>query len=171
MQKYVFKPYNDLFINLFESEKRRVQGEIKEKIKIEHVGSTAIVGLAGKGIIDITIACSRKDMKVVSKELQKIGYEFRPTASTPERFFHRIDLPDTLEQLRRYHVHLTYFDSLDWQEHIKFRDYLRDHKEEREKYAELKKVAAELVNEDGEKYRKMKAPMIQEIIKKAFSQK
>jgi len=171
MQKYVFKPYNSLFIDLFENEKNRIKNGIKEKIKIEHIGSTAVPGLAGKGIIDIVIACNRKDSNIVSKELQNIGYEFRPTASTPERLFHRMDLPDPLEQLRSYHVHLTYYNSIDWQETIRFRDYLKNHKEDREKYANLKKIAAESVNEDGKKYRKMKEPLIQEIIKKAFSKK
>ena len=113
MQKYVFKPYSSLFIDLFENEKNRIKNGIKEKIKIEHIGSTAVPELAGKGIIDIVIACNHKDLNTVSKELQSLGYEFRPTASTPEKLFHRIDLPDPIEQLRRYHAHLTYYNSID----------------------------------------------------------
>ena len=51
MKKYVFKPYNPKFPVLFEQEKQRIASHLKEKAPIEHVGSTAVPGLGGKGII------------------------------------------------------------------------------------------------------------------------
>lgn len=45
------------------------------------------MGLGGKGIIDIAIATNKENMEAVSKHLQKLGYEFRPTFTTSDRFY------------------------------------------------------------------------------------
>ena len=56
MKKYVFKSYNKIFPEIFEKEKEKICDFIEETILIEHVGSTSIPNLGGKGIIDIAIA-------------------------------------------------------------------------------------------------------------------
>lgn len=132
---------------------------------IEHVGSTSIPNLGGKGIIDIAIATEAVDS--VSKHLQDLGYEFRPQYSTPQRLYFKIELPDPEEKTRRYHIHLMRPSSSEWQEMLAFRDYLRSHPDEAQKYAALKKQAALDVNEDGAKYRQIKAPIFDEISKKS----
>lgn len=164
MKKYVFRAYSELFPKLFQKEKERIGSYIKEAI-IEHVGSTAVPGLGGKGIIDIAIAVERTKIDSGSKELQDLGYEYKPVGSTPERLYFRIDLPDSEEGIRRYHVHLTFPESKEWKELIAFRDYLRTHPEDAKLYGELKKQAAEGVNEDGEKYRALKQPLFDKILK------
>jgi len=164
MNKYVFKPYSKKFPELFEKEKKRISSYCKEAIIIEHVGSTAIPDMGGKGIIDIAIASDALD--AVSKSLQELGYEFRPQYSTAERLYFKTELPDSEEGTRRYHVHLMHPSSKEWHEMLAFRDYLKAHPAEAKKYAELKKKAAEEVNEDGAKYRELKAPIFDEISKK-----
>ncbi|HEX4839092.1 MAG TPA: GrpB family protein [Rhabdochlamydiaceae bacterium] len=47
MSKYVFKPYNRIFPELFETEKKRIAAVIKPKTIIEHIGSTAVPNLGG----------------------------------------------------------------------------------------------------------------------------
>ncbi len=163
MKKYVFKPYNRIFPELFEKEKHRIVSHVKLALSIEHVGSTAIPNLGGKGIIDIAIAVDKQDMESVSEQLQILGYEYRPRYSTPDRFYYIIYLPDPEEETRRYHVHLTYPESNDWKEFIAFRDYLRSHPDEVEEYAEMKRQAALEANHEGERYRKLKEPMFKKI--------
>lgn len=163
MKKYVFKPYSQIFSHLFHKEKERIASRIDESLLIEHIGSTAVPGLGGKGIIDIAIAVRKEDMELISKQLQALGYEFRPTFSTPDRFYFVIYLPDSEEERRRYHVHLTYPESKEWKELINFRDYLKNHPQEVQTYSELKKEAAHLANQDGEVYRKIKESFIQKI--------
>lgn len=46
--------------------------------------------------------------KIISKQIQSLGYEFRPNFSTSDRFYFIIYLPDPEEETRRYHIHLTY---------------------------------------------------------------
>jgi GrpB-like predicted nucleotidyltransferase (UPF0157 family) len=163
-QKYVYKPYNEIFPKLFLQEKARLLSILNEEcIDIEHIGSTAVPGLGGKGIIDIAIAVNKANMESTSKQLQDLGYEYRPTFSTPDRFYFIIYLPDPEEESRRYHIHLTYPENNEWKELIGFRDYLRHHPEELQEYAELKKQAAFEANHEGNRYRKVKEPMFEKI--------
>lgn len=158
-QKYVYKPYSKIFPELFQKEKARIAQSLKNAFAIEHVGSTAIPGLGGKGIIDIAIAVSKEEMEHSSKILQKLGFQFRPSFSTPERLYFVGYLCDPEEDSRRYHIHLTYPSSKEWKELIGFRDYLLHHPEAVAEYANIKKHAAEIANQDGQQYRKMKEPM------------
>ncbi len=164
MSKYSFKPYRTIFPELFQREKERIVSHIKEDLIVEHVGSTAVPDLGGKGIIDIAIAVDPQNFDAISTQLQKLGYEFRRVHSTPDRLFFRIDLPDSEEGVRRYHIHLTYLTSKDWKDLIFFRDYLRAHPHKAQEYAELKKKAAEEANGVGEKYRKLKDHFFHEVL-------
>lgn len=162
----MFKSYNPIFPELFEKEKQRIISHIKKGPHIEHVGSTAVPNLGGKGIIDIAIAVDKKAFQALSSELQELGYVFNPKGSTPDRLFFYADLPDLEEGTRRYHIHLTPPESKDWEELIAFRNYLRNHPLEAEKYTALKKQATTDSNEDGETYRKLKAPFFERVLKK-----
>lgn len=159
MDKYVFKPYSKIFPHLFDKEKERIACCVNTAQAIEHVGSTAVAGLGGKGIIDIAVAVDRRDWESAKRELQSLGYEFRATGSTNDRWFFRMDLPDPEEGRRRYHVHLTYPKSADWNGLIGFRDYLSAHPDEAHRYAEMKKSALIEAGQDGKKYRQLKEPM------------
>ncbi|CUI18045.1 conserved hypothetical protein [Candidatus Protochlamydia naegleriophila] len=139
---------------------------LKNALAIEHVGSTAIPGLGGKGIIDIAVAVKQTDMEAAIPLLQSLGYEFRPTFSTPTRAYFVIFLPDPEETKRRYHLHLTYPESPDWHNLIAFRDHLLNNPQAVQDYAALKQQAALEANHDGEKYRKIKEPMFKAIIRK-----
>lgn len=163
MQKYVFKPYSKIFPELFEKEKARILSHINEPLAIEHVGSTAVPNLGGKGIIDIAIATTKYELDSVSDQLQRLGYEFRPTFSTPDRLYFIIFLPDPEEKTRRYHIHLTYPENSEWKNFIDFRDYLRGHPEALQEYAELKEKAALEADQNGKEYRKLKEPIFKKI--------
>jgi GrpB-like predicted nucleotidyltransferase (UPF0157 family) len=161
-QKYSFKPYNACLPHLFEREKQRIAAGIDQAALIEHVGSTAVPGLGGKGIIDIMIAAREERVRYVAKQLQELGYELRERGSRPDKLFFKMALPDEEEGMRTYHLHLTSFGSEAWNEVIAFRDHLRTHPEEMEKYAELKKRAVLEAKEDGEKYRELKEPFFKQ---------
>lgn len=160
MKKYVFRAYNPAFPDLFEKEKNRVKKILGDNDLIEHVGSTAVLGLGGKGIIDIYIATAKDQMKALSEKLQELGYEYRPNGGSSERLFH--------QKAGKYHVHVAFPESQDWIVAIKLRDYLRLHPEDAQKYAEVKKLATEKANEKREIYLKIKGPILEEIIKKAL---
>lgn len=167
MQKYSFIPYNPLFPNLFLEEKKRISSHVKNIERIEHIGSTAIPHLGGKGIIDIAVSTQKEHMQAVSKQLQELGYEFRPVGSTADRFYFRVDLPDPEQDTRRYHLHLLSSNHQEWLDFLAFRDYLRNHPEEAIFYADLKKKAVEVAKGDGSKYRELKDPAFKRILEKS----
>lgn len=67
MKKYVFKPYKESFPELFDNEKKRIAALLGTDPVIEHIGSTAVPGLGGKGIIDIAIAVKKENLSQVSQ--------------------------------------------------------------------------------------------------------
>ena len=171
-KKYVFKPYTELFDTLFLQEKARLLGVLgHDSLSIQHVGSTAVPGLGGKGIIDIALAVKQGDIENVSHKLAGLGYIFRESGSTEERSFFRIDLPDIEEEVRRYHLHVTFPESIEWKTLLAFRDYLRAHPEIVQEYAALKKKSADEANEDGALYRAKKSPFFQKTLLKALGHK
>lgn len=164
MFKYVFRPYNPIFSKLFSKEKNRLKKFLGRDALIEHIGSTSIPGMGGKGIIDIVIATDDKnDLFNISSQLIEAGYYFDPDDGTKERLFHARVVSDE----RRYHIHLTFKSSKDWKEMISFRDHLKTHPKDFKKYEEIKEQAVAVANQEREVYMKIKEPVILEIIKKA----
>lgn len=171
MKKYIFKQYNPIFPELYKKEEQRLKQILGDKYLIEHIGSTAVPNLGGKGIIDIMISIPRKLMNQTSQFLQKqAGYEFRASGGDEERLFHQQDLPDTEEGVRRYHVHITFQGSESGKKAIAFRDYLIKHPKDRKRYAQIKQRAATHANEDRDTYLAIKRPIIDGIIQKAYSE-
>ena len=159
--KYVFKLYQTIFPHLFEREKERIAALCQTALQIEHVGSTAVPGLGGKGIIDIAIGVKPERFEEIIQRLKTIGYEYRPLFSTASRAYLVIELPDPLEDMRRYHVHLTDPAGEEWKDLLGFRDFLRANPEEAQEYAEIKKRAVLEANQDGDTYRRLKEQMYQ----------
>lgn len=167
--KYVFKTYNVVFPELFEKEKIRIRKFLTGEYRIEHVGSTTVPNLGGKGIIDMYIVVPESKLKNASNELTNAGYEYRPRASTPNHLFYRIDLPDPIEEIRRYHIHIGPISSEDFKKAITFRDYLRSNPEDAKRYAEIKKRAAQEANQNKDIYMRIKTPFMQKVLKKALA--
>ncbi len=163
-KKYVFKPYNRIYPELFLREKERIADHIDCTLVIEHVGSTAVPGLGGKGIIDVAIAAKKENFSAISQQLQKIGYEFRPAWSTADRLYFKAELPDPEEKTRRYHLHLMPHENKEWTEMLVFRDYLRRHPEAVKEYAEVKRRAVVEADNEGAKYRKLKEHIFKKFI-------
>ena len=167
MQKYIFRKYNPEYRDFFISEKKKILNILGTKAKIEHIGSTAVPGLGGKGILDIVVSVSKSKFTKSKEKLEKGGYEFREKASYPERLFFRIDYPYRRRE-RRVHIHLTTFNSQDWKGMIGFRNYLLKHPATVRRYAEIKKEAVRKARGNGKKYRKYKEKFIKGVLKKAL---
>ena len=149
---------------LFRKEKELLLSAFKnERIKIEHVGSTAIAGISAKPIIDMLMAVPSNIQKVFYKKLKELGYLDRGQQGVRgQRLFVKGS-----ENKRTHYLHLTGENSKFWKEHILFRDYLREHKIARDEYNVLKKKLAEKFANRRSLYTKAKAEFIEGIIKKA----
>jgi len=80
-------PYDSKVPEIFEEIKQFVCNFVPYPVEVEHIGSTAVPGLGGKGIIDILIVINREYMPKVVEVLESGGYKHNPQADTiPERF-------------------------------------------------------------------------------------
>ncbi|HAT8179101.1 TPA: GNAT family N-acetyltransferase [Legionella pneumophila] len=137
-------------------------------IDIQHVGSTAIPGMASKPIIDIQIAVSSlEEMKSIAVPiLQKLGYEYWEDNPDPERMFFVKGMPP-YGNGRTHHVHIVETLSRHWKGKILFRDYLLSHSEAAEEYQQLKIKLAQEHKYDREQYTDAKSEFINQILKLA----
>ena len=67
MQKYAFRPYDPLYKDFFKEEKRRIVRLLGSGVAVEHVGSTTISTLGGKGVVDIVIGVPQGIMEAKKK--------------------------------------------------------------------------------------------------------
>lgn len=167
MIKYKFRDYNKNYPVLFEKEKARLK-KIVMNAKIEHVGSTAVKGLGGKGIIDVLICVPKNKMLSVKEKLIKMGYKFSLTGGDKDRLFFYKDYG--FFNKRRLHLHLTYLDSRTSKVLIKFRDKLNNNLKLREEYALIKKKAV-LLNKKEKEYRDFKKEFIEKVVIMKWYQK
>jgi GrpB-like predicted nucleotidyltransferase (UPF0157 family) len=129
--------------------------------RIEHIGSTAIRGMRAKPIIDILVGSPSGCEAAAIPKLKVLGYS-------------HIELPTRIFFVRRqrqngprtHHVHMIGPDAPDW-DAITFRDYLRSHTDEAQRYCELKLKLMSQYRTDRQAYREAKAAYCSSIVRKA----
>lgn len=132
--------YRDEWPKRFLQEARRIQRALGPiVIGIEHVGSTAVPGLAAKDTVDIQISIDGfKPEARFRTPLQELGYVFRSDDEPQHRFFKLED--EAGRRLVNVHVCET---GSDWERrHIAFRDHLRRNSETASAYERLKRKLA-----------------------------
>lgn len=141
--KYSYEPWTLKYRQLFQQESEEIsQALVDVEVGLSHIGSTAVEGLGGKGVIDILMICQLNSKRLQS-QLDKIGYLYRPQAGSDQRkFFHKIK-PDQQNQYRRYHLHLCAQWSDEAKAMIKFRDELKQNQNLRNNYDSLKRKASQ----------------------------
>ena len=101
---------------------------------IEHVGSTAVPGLAAKPVVDIQVTVDDPDYDASYLDaLEGAGYVLRVRESGHRMF----RTPE-----RDVHVHIWEANSEDEERHVIFRDYLRTNAKARDEYEQLKRELA-----------------------------
>jgi GrpB-like predicted nucleotidyltransferase (UPF0157 family) len=131
--------------------------------RIDHIGSTAVPGLAAKPIIDIQISVATLDpIDVYRVPLERLGLVFRAENSERTKRYFR-EGPGT----RRTHIHVRRAGSWAEQFALLFRDYLRGNREDCDRYAELKRRLAHELWADRHAYTEAKVPFIWEIMSRA----
>ena len=123
--------------------------------RVEHVGSTAVPGLAAKPIMDLQLSVARIDpLEPYREPLERLGYLFVPHPAFPD--FHFFALP--AERPRTHHLHVCEAGSEHERRHLAVRDFLRAHPDEAANYGALKGKLAADRPEDRLAYIEGKAP-------------
>jgi GrpB-like predicted nucleotidyltransferase (UPF0157 family) len=125
---------------LAERELRRVGEAVGEvAVRVEHVGSTAVPGLAAKPIIDLQLSVDAIEPRArYVAALERLGYLFAPAPESPDHHF--FALPP--ERPRTHHLHVCEAGSEHELRHLAVRDFLRGHPGEAARYAALKREVA-----------------------------
>ena len=147
-------------------------------IKIEHIGSTSIKGLAAKPIIDIDIVYKNEtSFEIIKTDLEQLGYHHNGDQGIAEReVFKRITNEEEHHALDtiKHHLYVCHINSKELQRHLAFRDYLRQYEHARIAYEKLKYEIAEKTNQDKKAYAELKEVMakefIESVIKKSTQQ-
>lgn len=124
-------PYNPLWAEYFETEKRAIREALGEMcVDVYHVGSTSVPGLSAKPIIDIIAVV--KNTYMISGLLESQGYTYKGEYNIPLRAMYGKKGTKTIF----LHVHEA--GSAEIESNIVFRDYLRGNALAREEYSHLK---------------------------------
>jgi GrpB-like predicted nucleotidyltransferase (UPF0157 family) len=154
--------YDPAWPDAFMRERRVLESLIGSWIMggCEHVGSTAVPGLAAKPVVDVmvgvaTLDASRPAISVLSDH----GYQYSPYRPDVMHWFCKPSF-----SFRTHHVHLVPFGSDLWEDRLLFRDHLRMHGPVAEEYAKLKRDLAAQYRDDREAYTDGKGDFVQRIL-------
>ncbi|MHC4983347.1 MAG: GrpB family protein [Planctomycetota bacterium] len=137
-------PYQADWPEHFEREAGRLRSALGDRIGvIEHIGSTAIPGMAAKPIIDVMAAVeSIAVAESMIGDVEALGYEWHPRdrADVPDRRYFVRRTPDG--RRTTHHLSLAAATSAFWKRQLAFRDYLRSNPPTAEEYLQLKQNLA-----------------------------
>jgi len=165
-------PYDPVWLKMFEDESTFLRRKFPKGLikRIEHFGSTAILGLSAKPIIDILVEVSslEETKKQIVPVLEAKGYEYfwRPSFGDDVPPYYAWFIKRNSEGKRSHHIHMVEADSELW-DRLYFRDYLRQFPTEAKNYDKLKRQLSEKYPNDRVKYTKEKSEFILSVTKKA----
>ncbi|CAA9293460.1 MAG: hypothetical protein AVDCRST_MAG11-297 [uncultured Gemmatimonadaceae bacterium] len=147
----------------YEAEARRVADALGARARgIEHVGSTAVPGLLGKPVLDLSVAVGGEAAAdACVAPLAALGYEHRgPYGEDPRRRYFVRDAGGR----RVAQIHLYILPARAWDELLAFRDALRADARLAAAYAAEKRRVAEAVGWDKRAYSEAKGPFVEGVL-------
>ncbi|WP_121662088.1 GrpB family protein [Metabacillus litoralis] len=164
-KKIIIEDYTINWSKQFEDEKVRLHEILDHNVKsIEHIGSTSVIGLGAKPILDIAIGVY--DLEIIKTyvvPLQQVGYEFVNHTDFPERRFFR----KGQWRAGTHHLHFYQFEGEHWNNQILFRNYLRNNHDVLKQYHQLKLDLAAQYPFDRVSYTKGKTDFVQGVLREA----
>ncbi len=148
---------------LFVREAERVRATLGTRVlRLEHVGSTSVPGLAAKPIIDMILAVADSaDEPAYVPAMESAGYVLH--IREPEWHQHRLFKgPDTNINLHVYSVGCPEIDKM-----LMFRDWLRSNDADRQLYEHTKRELAKQTWKYVQNYADAKTAVVEEIIARA----
>ena len=155
--------YDPRWPRLFEGEAARIRQALAGEVRLlEHVGSTSVPGLSAKPRIDIVMAVRNSaDESTYVPQLEAAGYPLR--IREPDWHEHRVFKgPDTDVNLHVFSAGSPEIDRM-----LLFRDWLRTHDDDRERYEAAKRELATRTWAYVQNYADAKTDVVEEIIARA----
>ena len=152
--------YDPEWPRLYAREAERIGAALGPKmLRIEHVGSTSVPGLAAKPLIDIVlVVADTTDEGAYVPTLEAAGYVLR--IREPDWFEHRLFKgPDTNVNLHAFSEGCDEVDRM-----VRFRDWLRAHDEDRDLYLAAKRELAQREWRYVQNYADAKSAVVRDIL-------
>ena len=131
--------------------------------EVEHVGSTSVPGLAAKPIVDIDVVVPSADHVAEAVErLRALGYVYQGDKGVRGR--EAFLWPPGAEP---HHLYVVVVGSPPHVDHVRFRDYLRQHPEVAREYADLKRALAERHGGDRLGYTEAKDEFVAGVLRRS----
>lgn len=165
-QDIVVADYDPAWPAWFESIRAHVWSAVSDlAVRVDHVGSTSVPGLAAKPIIDLdVVVASESDVDAAIDRLARLGYRWLGDLGVPGR--EAFAVPSHLD-LPEHHLYLVVEDNRAHLDHWLLRDLLRQDPQARRRYAELKRQNAEAAGGDMDVYVRAKAWLVAELLTRA----
>jgi len=161
-------PYDPKWAEYFRREKELLLKTMRETaLEIRHIGSTSIVGMPAKPILDILVGV--KTLAAVEpfvQDLKLIGYKDRGNGDEPGRRY----FVKGVEEKRTHHLNFCELNGIFWTSHILFRDYLEKHPDAAKQYATIKRALAAKFPKDRPAYTAGKEEFVRSILKLASNE-
>ncbi len=155
--------YDPVWPDNFKTEAANVRSCLgKADLVIEHVGSTAIPGLAAKPILDMLVPYENlNEVPAFSDKLAKLDYELVTDGALYKLFI------KGSKEARTHHLTFTSRKSANWLETIQFRNYLLQHPDTAKEYEAHKFELAKLYADSRRNYTANKAAFIRRVLRLA----
>ena len=157
-------PYHPEWPELFRALAVKLRAELGgTALRIAHIGSTAVPGLAAKPIVDVQISgAALEPVDAYRGALERAGFLLREDNDERTKRYFR-EAPGT----RRTHVHVRRAGAFGEQVALLFRDYLRSDAAWAGLYAAEKRRHEHLLRTDRDAYVEAKDPIIWETLRRA----
>lgn len=153
--------YDPAWPEMFRHEEARIRDALGDRaLRVEHVGSTSIPGIIAKPCIDIllvVIDAGNDDAYV--PDLQDAGYVLRISEDLDDWGPHRVFKGPEVN----LNLHVLSEGSPEIRRFLEFRDWLRTHPEDRNRYAEVKRSLANNRWQHMQDYADAKDDVVREI--------
>lgn len=155
--------YNPEWTQRFTQEKTVILSTIGELVvDIQHFGSTAVLGLAAKPIVDMLIGLKKYPMSNESiHALESIGYEYLNEAGVPGRLYFRKRQP------LAFNLAVVKWGSKLWRDNLLLREYLRSDAKARRYYEQHKRDTINAGYSHLLAYSEQKAQVVSDLLQQA----
>lgn len=166
----VVSDYDPAWPEWFAAVRRTVWPAVEDvALRIDHVGSTAVPGLAAKPMIDMDVVVATEHGVMAAVErLAAIGYRWRGDLGVPGR---QAVEPARDDGLPAHHLYVVVEDSKAHLDHRLLRDLLREDADTRERYAALKRHNARQANRNMDVYVAAKAAFVAGLLTRARAER
>ncbi|WP_408894399.1 GrpB family protein [Paenibacillus taichungensis] len=167
----IIEEYNDEWPEMFSDLKSIIEQRLGNLVlRIEHVGSTAVPGLAAKPILDIDVVIDSMDLlPEVIQGLESLGYDHEGNLGVENReaFVRKdVNVPYSIVKIQKpeHHLYVCNKESKELLRHLSFRNALISNPRFVVEYANLKKELVIKYRENRQYYTEGKTEFVNKVL-------